>query len=163
MAQECHIIQHARSDNLAVFDANPDLNYHLQKSSCCYFFHLNVDNIPWTARKAIQYAYDYAHTAEILYNNTVVEHHSPVPDGMLGSNSDLLGLPYYNLTKARQYLFSDPIYGAHLASHGINSESSDEEWISLSQNNPVDNFSFTHYGFGLSAQLIDNMQYIGII
>ena len=162
MSHECHVDGYVRPDNRLAFDMDPDLSYGIQKGSCCYFYHINTHTIPWAARKAMQFAFDYEYTNTILYENRLVEHHSPIPDGMLGYNPNLPGLPYFNLTLARQYLLDDPIYKIHLENHSINMNSSDQDWISLAGADPVEVILFYHYGTGTWAQLIDNMAYIGI-
>jgi hypothetical protein len=119
----------------------------------------------------MQYAFNYEYLATIFYDNNIIEHHSPVPDGMIGYNPDLPGLPFYNLTIARQYLIDDPAYGADIATAvagGFN-VSSDDDWKDLAGGatfgaftGPLAVHNFTHYGTGSWSVLIDNMEYIGV-
>jgi peptide/nickel transport system substrate-binding protein len=160
--KEIHVCRSITPDNMAAVEEDPDLVAHEQVGSCCYFYHLNVNNIPLAARKAIQYAFNYTYAVDILYSGSVIEHHSPVPEGMFGYNPDLDGLPYYDLTIARQFLLDDPTYGAFLTAEGIDEDSTDEEWKTLATDNPVATFNFTHYGTGTWRMLQDNMEYIGI-
>jgi ABC-type transport system substrate-binding protein len=147
---------------MAAVEEDPDLEYHEQVGSCCYFYHLNVNNIPLPARKAIQYAFNYSYAVDVLYSGSVIEHHSPVPEGMFGYNPDLPGLPYYDLATARQYLLDSDEYGDFLDGKGITASSTDDEWKALAADDPVDTFNFTHYGTGTWQMLIDNMEYVGI-
>jgi ABC-type transport system substrate-binding protein len=172
MAHEAHVDGFISADNRMAFDMDPDLAYGIQPGSCCYFYHLNVNNIDWSVRKAMQYAFNYEYLATEFYDNNILEHHSPVPDGMIGYNPDLPGLPYYNITLARQYLIDDPVIGVDLATAiagGFN-VSLDDDWKALAAGTgthggitgPLAQHNFTHYGTGSWAVLIDNMEYIGV-
>lgn len=161
MAHECHVDGFVSSDNRMAFNMDVDLEYFIQGGACCYFYHLNVNNIDWAVRKAMQYAFNYEYTNTILYDNNLVEHHSPVPDGMIGYNPDLEGLPYYNISVARQYLIDDPYYGP-LVTARVTNVSDDQSWKDVAAADPLATHNFTHYGTGSWAQLIDNMEYIGI-
>jgi peptide/nickel transport system substrate-binding protein len=161
MAQECHVVRHVYADSWEVFDHDPELDYQLQKMAVCLFYHLNVNNIDWAVRKAMQFAYDYDYNIDVVMEGTAAEIHTPVPDGMIGHNPDLPGLPNYNLTKARQYLIDDPYYGPLVASR-VNNTGDDQDWIDCALNNPLATYNFTHYGTGFEIQIIDNMEYIGI-
>jgi ABC-type transport system substrate-binding protein len=161
MAHECHVDGYVRPDNRMAFSMDVDLNYGIQGGSCCYFYHLNVNNIDLAVRKAMQYAFNYEYLTTIFYDNNMIEHHSPVPDGMIGYNPDLAGLPYYDLTVARQYLIDDPFYGP-LVTARVTNISDDQSWKDVAANNPLATHNFTHYGTGSWAALIDNMEYIGV-
>jgi peptide/nickel transport system substrate-binding protein len=160
--KEIHACRSVTPDNMEAVEEDPDLVAHEQVGSCCYFYHLNVNNIPLAARKAIQYAFNYTYAVDILYSGSVIEHHSPVPEGMFGYNPDLAGLPYYDLETARGFLLADATYSVALAAAGIDAESTDEEWKTLAADDPLDTFNFTHYGTGTWRMLQDNMEYIGI-
>jgi len=171
MAHEAHVDGFITSDNRDAFDADPDLSYGVQGGSCCYFYHLNVNNIDWAVRKAMQYAFNYYYLAHTFYDDNLVEHHSPVPDGMEGYNPDLPGLPYYNITLARQYLIDDSYYGPLIdaAVTGGFNVSIDDDWKDLADGatfgtttGPLAQHNFTHYGTGSWSVLIDNMEYIGV-
>jgi ABC-type transport system substrate-binding protein len=172
MAHEAHVDGFISADNRAAFDEDPDLEYFIQGGSCCYFYHLNVNNIAWSVRKAMQYAFNYEYLATVFYDNNLLEHHSPVPDGMIGYNPDLPGLPYYDLTIAREYLMDDAVIGPDLdtaIAAGFNI-SSDDDWKALAAGDgdwdgitgPLAVHNFTHYGTGSWSVLIDNMEYIGV-
>jgi peptide/nickel transport system substrate-binding protein len=161
MAQECHVVHHVYADTWESFDADPNLNYQHQKRAICFFYHLNVNNIDWAVRKAMQYAYNYAYHTDVVMGGTTAEIHTPVPEGMIGHTPDLPGLPYYNLTKARQYLMDDPYYGPLVAARVANT-SNDEDWKACAADNPLATHIFAHWGTGFAAQIIDNMEYIGI-
>lgn len=171
MAHEAHVDGFVSADNRMAFDMDPDLAYGIQPGSCCYFYHLNVNNIAWSVRKAMQYAFNYEYLATVFYDNNILEHHSPVPDGMIGYNPDLPGLPYYDLDIARQYLKDDAVIGPKItaAIAGGFNESDDEDWKALAAGDtfgtttgPLAVHNFTHYGTGSWSVLIDNMEYIGV-
>jgi ABC-type transport system substrate-binding protein len=162
MEQECHVVRHVYADTWESFDTDPNLNYQHQKMAVCFFFHINTHTIPLAARKAMQYAFNYSYLIENTMDSTVAEIHTPVPDGMMGHNPDLPGLPYYNITKARQFLLDDPTYGAYLSNNNITINNPDEDWIALASSHPIETINFSTYGTGFEAQVIDNMKYIGI-
>jgi ABC-type transport system substrate-binding protein len=161
MAKECHAIRSVLHDNKPIFDADPELAYGVQKGQCVYSWNLNVNNIPWSVRKALQFCFDYDYNANVRYDGQVIEHHSPVPDGMFGYNGDLPGLPYYNITLAREYLLNDPAYSGHeIQTYNI---SEDDEWLDLADSGtPLISVNFTGYRFGLITMLMDNARYCGI-
>jgi len=162
--QEVHMIRSLYWTNLPVADSDPNVDYQKVKSACCYFFHLDVNSIPWAARKAMQWGFNYSYMVDVLYAGTTYEHHSPVPDGMWGYNGDIPGLPSYDLTTARAFLLADSTYGPVLATAGITASSPDSAWIALAEGaTPLDSFNFTCYA-GLTAyfnQLKDNFGYLG--
>ena len=160
MAKECHAIRSVLHDNKPIFDADPELAYGVQKGQCVYSWNLNVKNIPWSVRKALQFCFDYDYNANVRYDGQVIEHHSPVPDGMFGYNGDLPGLPYYNLTLAREYLMDDPQFDSRWAEFN---QSEDDEWLAIADGaTPLISVNFTGYRFGLITMLKDNARYCGI-
>jgi ABC-type transport system substrate-binding protein len=161
MAHECHIIPYTRFENWDAITADISLSYVLRTLPVLFYYDLNVNNIDWAVRKAMQYAYNYPYLIESVWDNVYLEAHTPVPSGMPGYNPDLEGLPYYNISVARQYLIDDPTYGPLIAA-AITNTSDDEEWKDLAETAPLATHNFTHYGTGLQYQLIDNMEYIGI-
>ena len=161
MAHECHVVRNVLFENWATIDADPDLSRGIQKTAVCFFYHLNVDNIDWAVRKAIQYAYNYEYHVDDVLAGRGAEIHTPIPNGMIGHNPDLPGLPYYNLTIARQYLLDDPVYGPLVLARVANL-SSDDDWKACAADNPLATHNFTTFSTGFVPQIIDNMQYIGI-
>jgi peptide/nickel transport system substrate-binding protein len=161
MAQEIHCIRNVLPENRRTFNMDVTLSYCLQEMAVCFFYHLNVHNIDWAVRKAMQFAYDYKYLIEVTMDGNYFEHHSPVPDGMIGYNKDLPELPYYDLEKAREYLINDPFYGPLVAARVANI-SNDQDWIDCALNTPLAAHNFTHWGSGYDYQFIDNMEYIGI-
>ena len=161
--QEVHAIRSLYYTNLELADADPDVQYQKVKSACCYFFHLQVDRMPWAARKAVQWGFNYTYMIEQLYAGTTFEHHSPVPDGMWGYNGDIPGLPYYDLDVARAFILDSSEYETAIDDAGLSASSSDADWIAVADSaTPLDVFNFTHYGLtSYFTMLKDNMRYLG--
>jgi ABC-type transport system substrate-binding protein len=160
--QEVHMIRSLTHDNLAVADADPNVNYQNVPSACQYFFHLGVNAIPWHARKALQHCFNYTYLVQDVYIG-YLETHTPVPDGMFGRNDDIPGLPYYDLAKARSFLLRDDSpYKAALDAAGIDASSPDSAWTDLAASNPLDTFNMTRYwGSTFLILITDFASYVG--
>jgi len=145
-------------DALATAASDPNLVHEKIKGTCCFFYHLNVNNIPWAARKAMAFAFNYTYFIEVVRNGREFETHTPIPEGMEGYNPNVPGLPYYNLTIARQTLLDDPVYGAFLSGKSITASSTTAEWRAIAESaTPLDTFNFTDYGLDTwYTQLADN-------
>jgi ABC-type transport system substrate-binding protein len=164
--QEVHMIRSLTHENLAVADEDPDVNYQNVPSACQYFFHLGVNSIPWAARKALQYCFNYTYLINDVYIG-YLETHTPVPDGMFGRNDDIPGLPYYDVEKAREFLLNDigteSDYGTTLAGLGIDEDSPDSAWTDLAASSePLDTFNMTRYwGATFLILITDFASYVG--
>jgi ABC-type transport system substrate-binding protein len=160
--KEIHMCRAIRFDNQPLVEEDPDLSYHKQTGSCCFWLHLNVHNIPLAARKAMQYAFNYSYYIDVTARGQSIEHHSPVPEGMFGYNPDL-DYPTYNVETARQYMLDSDYYASAIAAAGLSASSSDDDWKAVATGStPLDTFNFTNYGVAITTQLMDNMQYIGL-
>lgn len=162
--QEVHMVRSITTEDIPTADADPNVNYQNVKSACCYFFHLGVNSIPWHARKAIQYSFNYTYLIHTLLEDAYYEIHTPVPDGMFGHNPNIPGLPYFDLAKARSFLLADDSpYKAKLDDAGITASSSDDDWIALAETDPIDTFNFTRYWGSLFLTLLQDFnKYVGI-
>jgi ABC-type oligopeptide transport system substrate-binding subunit len=149
---------------MELVEADPDLTIDKVKSSCAYFYHLSVLNIPWAARKAMAFAFNYSYFIEVVRNGREYELHTPVPEGMEGYNPDLPGLPSYDLAYAREVMLESDEYGAACTTAGLTATSTDAEWEAVATGNtPLDTFNFTHYGLTTwYDQMADNFADIGI-
>jgi ABC-type transport system substrate-binding protein len=154
--KEVHLIRSIPIDDLEIVDSIQTITYKKVKSSCCFGFHLGM-NVAWHARKAMQFAFNYSYLIKTLFEDTVFEIHTPVPDGMFGHNPNIPGLPYYNVTKAREFLFmADSPYLSALATAGLTMESPDLDWITCAEETPIDTFNFTCYSGSAGYQNILN-------
>jgi ABC-type transport system substrate-binding protein len=160
--QEVHMIRSLTHENLAVADEDPDVGYQNVPSACQYFFHLGVNSIPWHARKALQYCFNYTYLVNDVYIG-YLETHTPVPDGMFGRNDDIPGLPYYDLDVARAFLLRDDSpYKTQLDDAEIDLDSPDSDWLDLAENHPLDVFNMTRYWGSTFLILITNFAaYVG--
>ena len=85
-----------------------------------------VDNskINLTMRKAISYAINYSYILKELRkraSDPYIRFKSFIPEGILYSNTSAFNVPYYNISKARQYLIDEgwPGTGALIADENI--------------------------------------------
>ncbi|MHA1885817.1 MAG: ABC transporter substrate-binding protein [Promethearchaeota archaeon] len=121
----------------------------------------NLINVSW--RKALSYAFDYDYFLDILLDGWADRMKSPIPEGILYSNTKDFDIPTLNLTIARQTLVNDP---------GINTTGlpldNNEPWEDLVDNNKaLANFTFTYdegnsFRIALLNLLKDNFKKIGI-
>jgi ABC-type transport system substrate-binding protein len=163
--KEVHLIRSIPIDDLATVDAIQTVTYQKVKSSCCFGFHLGWNSMPWHARRAIQFAFNYSYVLDTLFEGTSFEIHTPVPDGMFGHNPAVPGLPYYDLDKAREFLFmADSPYLAALTAATLDEDSTDQEWQTVAATNPLATFNFTCYSSAAGyANILDNFaKYIGM-
>ncbi|MFX1554105.1 MAG: ABC transporter substrate-binding protein [Promethearchaeota archaeon] len=123
-------------------------------------------NIPM--RKAISYAINYSYIFEkaILYN-TSIRCRSPIPVGLLYSNTTGINLPYYNITIARRTLKEAGWAGtANLTAN--DDISPGNEWEQLvTEGTPLATYNLTHYIVDQrkniqSILLQDNLKQIGV-
>jgi ABC-type transport system substrate-binding protein len=163
--KEVHLIRSLTIDSISTVDSIADITYQKVKSSCCFGFHLGWNSMPWHARRAIQFAFNYSYLIHTIFEDTSFETHTPVPDGMFGYNPDIPGLPYYNITKAREFLFrADSPYLTKLTAKGLTMASPDSAWLTVHDEDPIDVFNFTCYSSAAGYQsFLDNFAaYIGI-
>jgi ABC-type transport system substrate-binding protein len=162
--EEVYLIRSLTTESIPIVEQKPKISYEKVKSACCYGYHLGM-NMPWHARKAMQFAFNYTYMTETMNEGYSFEIHTPVPDGMYGHNAGLAGLPVYDLDIARGYLLqADSPYLADLTTAGIDAESDNADWIDLASTTPIDTFNFTCYSnvAGFQPILDDFFSYIGI-
>ena len=68
------------------------------------FIGMNNKLINLTMRKAISYAINYSYMAEDILPHKAVSARSPIPEGILYSDTTSFDVPYYNISLARQIL-----------------------------------------------------------
>jgi ABC-type transport system substrate-binding protein len=154
--EEVHAVRSIGVEATDTVERDADLDYKKVKTSCCFGFHLGWqpmdDNslspmgMPWHARKAVQFAFNYTYWLEEVQQGAEYEIHTPVPEGMFGHNPDVPGLPYYDLEKARGFLLMEGSpYKATLDAIPLTATSPDADWIELAETAPLDVFNFTCY------------------
>jgi ABC-type transport system substrate-binding protein len=164
LAKKCHVIPYLRYENYEVVTSDNSLEYKTRTYPRLGLFQFNINNIPWAARKAMQYAFSMsALTGESrwanMYLNLSIQANHPIPKGMVGHNPELPGLPYYNLTLARQFLMDD-LYFHNLIEERIVNTSDTQAWIDCAENNPLAVYNCFTEGYGTSF-LQESMQKIG--
>lgn len=163
LAHEIHVVRSILDTEWETANADPDLKVTLLKGDCVYFYHMGVHTTPWEVRKALQFAFNYSYVPTLSV--TLPHHNSPIPDGMLGYNGELEGLPVYDLDVARDYILNSEDAGiqAMIALHGVDEDTTDEEWVTIAQgDNPLYRANFTHYGTGFYTYLANFAQDVGI-
>ncbi|MFX1278566.1 MAG: ABC transporter substrate-binding protein [Promethearchaeota archaeon] len=97
---------------------------------------MNAHGINRAFRKALSYAFDYDTWIHVAMEDRVVR-----SGGYLCTTN-----PYYNpsipiathnLTIARQALLDDPYWGAKCAARGLDESSSDSDWRTVAETNPI--------------------------
>ncbi|MFX0000420.1 MAG: ABC transporter substrate-binding protein [Candidatus Hodarchaeota archaeon] len=95
------------------------------------------DGVNRTVRRALSYSFDYQTYFEV------------VQDGWGNLSQTCFGLesivynpsvpePYYNVTKAREILLSDPYYAGKAAARGLSSSNKTEDWNDVALSDPID-------------------------
>ena len=97
------------------------------------------DGINRTVRRALSYSFNYDTYFDITQNGW-----GSVTETCFGVESVLLNdsIPhsYYDLTKAREILLSDPYYAGLAAARGLTISNTTQEWNTVAKTNPI----FTH-------------------
>jgi ABC-type transport system substrate-binding protein len=142
------------------------------KTSVVFYLQMNINKIPYDARRAISFAFNYTYYLEQTLANQSFALHTPVPDGMNYHNPDIEGLPYLNLTIARQMLLdstdADIMAGIAANSLSVADIDNDTKWINAAMgDDPIFSYNFTRYeSTGLTkfaAVLVDSMKKIGVL
>ena len=142
---------------ITVQEAPAPLNYR--------FIGMDNNMINTTMRKAISYAINYSQIDEI--NPNTIKSKSPIPEGILYSNTTGIDVPYYNISKARQILIDTGWPGTAGLTANDN-VSSGNEWEKLVTNGtPLATYNLSympwmHYSEGMSRSFPDNLKQIGI-
>jgi len=90
-----------------------------------------------TMRQAISFAMDYKYIIGAIYRDIIVRMTSVVPPGITYHQPQ--DVATYNVSKARQILIDADL------SHGLNEDSEDDEWITLSKSaDPVASYNYTY-------------------
>jgi ABC-type oligopeptide transport system substrate-binding subunit len=91
-----------------------------------------------TVRRALSYAYDYQTYADVSYATGVgIVTTSPFGMGSIFYDASVPH-PYYNLTRAREILLSDPYYAAQCAARGLSLANDTATWKEVGQgSNPI--------------------------
>ncbi|NHJ22041.1 MAG: ABC transporter substrate-binding protein [Candidatus Lokiarchaeota archaeon] len=126
----------------------------------------NVDHIDTTMRKAISYAYNYTYIINVVYLSNAVRWPTYIPKGIQYANYSL-NAPTFNRTYARSILLTDPIWGPICTARGLNSASTDADWINVAIDDPIFRFNYS-WNFGnlkrqaLGDRLEFDLEYIGV-
>ncbi|MHA1508879.1 MAG: ABC transporter substrate-binding protein, partial [Promethearchaeota archaeon] len=94
------------------------------------------DGINRTIRRALSYAFNYE-----TYFNIVEEGRGNLSQSCLGIESIFydpnVPEPYYNLTKAREFLLNDPYYGPLCTARGLSASNITAEWNAVAASDPM--------------------------
>lgn len=95
------------------------------------------DGVNRTVRRALSYSFDYT-----TYFNIVQGGWGNLSQGCLGIESiyynPSIGEPYYDVTKAREILLSDPYYAKLCSNRSLSLSNTTVQWNAIATSNPID-------------------------
>ncbi|MHA1818829.1 MAG: ABC transporter substrate-binding protein [Promethearchaeota archaeon] len=153
-----------------LFKAEQDQNLTVLrfKATKVSYVRFNAKHMPLDARLAMTYAFNYSYYIKEISQGEDYELHTPIPDGMQYHNQSMPEMPYFNITKARQILLAttDPGLQANITAAGLNASSTDIDWVSAAENNPIAVYDFKRYTSTTVEKVMqlcqDNFKHIGI-
>jgi peptide/nickel transport system substrate-binding protein len=116
-------------------DASLEL-YFAGNSMTCVWITFNVDLIDKTMRKAIAYAYNYTYLIDVVYLGDAVRWPTYIPQGIQYANYSL-NAPVFDRAAARGFLLADPTWGPICTARGLDGASTDADWITVANTNPI--------------------------
>ncbi|MHA2131965.1 MAG: ABC transporter substrate-binding protein [Promethearchaeota archaeon] len=128
---------------------------------------MNTNFINITMRKAISYAVNYTYMVEDILPHRAVRARSPIPKGILYSNTTSIDVPYYNISLARKIL-KDAGWPGTSNLTADDDISPGNEWELLVNNlTPIANYTFDYSPFGIFSPLLAkllqvNLKQIGV-
>ncbi|MFX0020142.1 MAG: ABC transporter substrate-binding protein [Promethearchaeota archaeon] len=156
------------NDILDTFINHPDIIVE-EGPPATTFLYLIMNNelINVTMRKAISYAFNYSAFIDKWLNGHGTIPKSPIPEGVLYSNSTDIDIPYYNISIARQTLKDVNWSGLAGALTVDNNVSTGNEWEKLvDDGTPLITYNYTTLPSPFSDTLLDilteNLKQIGI-
>lgn len=163
MRQELHVCETVtESDYHFIQQITSDLETAMLMTPPNLHLNLHVDKIPRDLRKAIQFGLNYSAVADQMEEKV---HTHPIPERMEGYNPSLPGLPFYNLTMARNYLLTSniPAIQNKITEHQLTDISSDEDWrIVAASSTPIANLTFSITSTDAFVFLAEQFQNIGV-
>ena len=150
-------------------EADADLTIVRARTNVAYYIQFNVEQLPRDLRYAIAHSLNYSYYIKEITGDDAFELHTPIPEGMLYHNASIEGLPYFNITKAREILLesSEASIISALTAAGLDSDSTDAEWHAAADSaNPLYDLNFSRYqstfvGY-IEAWMEDNIKALGI-
>jgi peptide/nickel transport system substrate-binding protein len=149
------------TDFLEDFENSPNITVGQPlKGTTINYMGMNNKLIEIRMRQAISYAIDYNYIIEDLLNGTVVRMNSPIPEGITYYNRDVKPATY-NVAKARNIIIGSGF------SEGMSSDSTDQDWLNLAENNPIASYNYSYdYGNAFREEfghiVKENLKSIGI-
>jgi len=150
---DIHFLSNPSLSMLDTFKVNPNIAVldSGKKSATLYYIGMNNMRINRTFRESISYAVNYSHIIEKLMSGTVDRLKSPIPEGIMFSNTTF-NVPILNLTHARLVMQSMG-FGVGLGLYN------DNDWINQEVTTPLATFNFTyHSGSTIREDLLDLLQ-----
>ncbi|MFW9784855.1 MAG: ABC transporter substrate-binding protein, partial [Candidatus Heimdallarchaeota archaeon] len=157
------------NDVLNTFMNDPDIIVE-EGPSATYFEYLLMNNelINATMRKAISYACNYSAYIDKWLSGHGMRLRSPIPEGILYSNSTGIDVPYYNISIARQTLKEVNWNGLASALPADDNISAGNEWEQLIiDGTPLATYNFTYISGMLNGIVFlnitkENLRQIGV-
>ncbi|MHA2471871.1 MAG: ABC transporter substrate-binding protein [Promethearchaeota archaeon] len=101
------------------------------------------DGVNRTVRRALSYSFDYE-----TYFNVAQEGWGNLSQSCLGIESQYynpsVAEPYYDVSKAREILLSDPYYAGLATNRSLSLSNSTAEWNAVALSNPIDTHNMIH-------------------
>lgn len=162
--EEIHSMKRLPSSKLSEVENHPNLDCKYIGGSCLYFIHMS-DLVKYDIRKAMQFAFNYTDIVLGIFQGVGRQITHPIPKGMEGYNPDLPGLPYHDLSVARDYIINSEdvdIQAAVTANH-LTDQSSTAEWRNAAEGeHPVGNYSYLSNGNGIYGYIANFAKDIGV-
>lgn len=159
-----HILYH--NSSIQTLKNEPGITVREYSPTQYAFIGMNNKLINLTMRKAISYAINYTYQVENVTPNRVVRARSPIPEGILYSNTVDINVPYYNISLARQILKDAEWPGTSDLTVDDDISSGNEWEMKAESPTPLASYTFDIiYGVPLTegmALVADNLKQIGI-
>jgi ABC-type transport system substrate-binding protein len=150
-------------------DADSSFSVEVIPTTMAFYVTYNVDQIPRDVRYALSNAINYRYIIDVLKWGLAYELHTPILKDIQYHNNSIAGLPYYNVTLARNTLLesSDTIIQNALIAANLDETNDSADWIAVAESGtPLFEYNFTRYSNPTIANIFSllelNFKEIGI-
>lgn len=146
--------------------ADPKVTVQESQGANFHVIGMNNININITMRKAISYAINYSILTEEEWPNISMRSRSPIPEGIIYSNTTAFNIPDYNISLARQTLLDVNWSGTAGLSANDNVSAGNEWEMLVSNDTPLEIYNISHFTSSTLAFMAsfarENLRQIGI-
>jgi ABC-type transport system substrate-binding protein len=150
-------------------DADTSFTVEVIPTTQAYYITYNVDQIPKDVRYAMSTAIDYPYIIEGFFEGFALELHTPIFKDIQYHNASIEGLPYYNVTLARNTLLdsSDIIIQNALTAANLDETNDSADWVAVANSvTPLFEYNLTRWDNSFMGYMVemftDNFKQIGI-